>query len=88
MAEAKMGIMQVTKMVEVNENVSVVDLRLSIHEAQFLRDVMRRIGGDPHNSPRKYADNIDNILSELKINLNELAFKSDGNRDLIYYNAW
>lgn len=60
MAEAKRSKAVVRKVVEVEEH--FVDLRLSIEEAQFIYNVMNRIGGNQTKSRRRHADNIYNAL--------------------------
>ena len=40
-------------------------LTLSEDEGEFLYSMMRRVGGDPKNSPRSYADSIKNALEQL-----------------------
>lgn len=63
MAKATRVVEKTMKMMPVDEH--FVDLRLSIEEAQFLMDVMYKIGGCPTNSRRKHADRIDRVLREV-----------------------
>lgn len=43
----------------------VVEMQLSIEEAQFLVFIMARIGGDPTTSRRRHANAIDSALNKL-----------------------
>lgn len=85
MAEAKRSKEVVKKVVEVEEH--FVDLRLTIEEAQFLVNVMNRIGGDQMKSRRRHADSIYNALGEVTPG-RPWADKedTDSNHSAIYFN--
>ncbi len=63
------------KLKEVQIPVEEMTLTLNVDELKFLMVVLNRIGGDPSNSPRKYADDIqDAIFKELNVHKAELNF--------------
>lgn len=63
MAEAKRDVVK-QEVVTVVET-PVIDLRLSIEEAQFLQFIMDRIGGDHKRSRRRHAEAINKSLRGL-----------------------
>lgn len=64
MAKAVKKVEKVERVV-VEEVASGVVLTLDNDEAQFLRDVMGLIGGNPYHSRRRHADSIYQVLSSL-----------------------
>ena len=63
------------KLKEVQIPVEEMTLTLNVNELKFLMVVLNRIGGDRNNSPRKYADDIqDAICKELNAHKAELNF--------------
>lgn len=62
------------KLKEVRIPIEEMTLTLTVDELKFLMVVLNRIGGDPNNSPRKYADEIhDAICTELNAHKAELS---------------
>lgn len=62
------------KLKEVQIPIEEMTLTLNVNELKFLMVVLNRIGGDPNNSPRKYADDIqDAICTELNAHKAELS---------------
>lgn len=72
---AKAKIATVTKFVPVDEE--VLRLELSMEEAQFLHDVVRRIGGCPGGSRRAIGDRLERVLSDAKIPYRQWEDKPD-----------
>ncbi len=63
------------KLKEVRIPVEEMTLTLNVNELKFLMVVLNRIGGDPNNSPRKYANDIqDAIRTELNAHKAEVNF--------------
>ena len=62
------------KLKEVQIPVEEMTLTLNVNELKFLMVVLNRIGGDRNNSPRKYAEDIqDAICTELKAHKTKLS---------------
>lgn len=64
MAEASKETIKVAKPIEY-EHREVVNLQISVEEAQFLAAMMGRVGGSPENSMRKYSDSITKALKPI-----------------------
>jgi hypothetical protein len=62
MAKATRSTTRVPKPIEFVKNVDIV-LTLSLREAETLRDICSRIGGDPNTSRRRLTDSIGRALS-------------------------
>lgn len=57
--------------------VTRVDLSMTADEAQFLADVMARIGGSPSNTRRRFAESITKALHGAGIDWADSSFVED-----------
>lgn len=62
--------MATAKKVEIPQPRFTVELTLSQEEAETLRSIHARIGGDPECSRRKHMTAINKALSEIKVSSN------------------
>jgi len=56
-------VQEVVTVIKKEEKQTGVSLELSMAEAETLRVILQHVGGDPKNSPRKYADRLRRALS-------------------------
>jgi hypothetical protein len=77
MAKATRSTTRVPKPIEFVKNVDIV-LTLSLREAETLRDICSRIGGDPNTSRRRLTDSAPGDLEPRGRNLgNNIYFHDD-----------
>lgn len=72
--------------VTVTQEVEMVSLELTKDEAQFLRDITHRIGGNPGTSRRGIADRLAVALTPFTEYPSVKDFNDTGIRSAIYFN--
>lgn len=73
-----------TETVNVEVETTVMALTLDGDEAEFLLDLMQKIGGDPTTTRRKYADRIRHVLYDAGIRRSDKE-DTKGNLSSIYF---
>lgn len=76
----------VEREVTITQEVEVVTLELTKDEAQFLRDITHRIGGNPGTSRRGIADRLSLALTPFTAYPSIKDFNDTGQRSAIYFN--
>lgn len=83
MAKANKVIEEVETVVKTKEE--RVNLSLTMVEARTLLVLLRNVGGEPHESARKYCDNIMYSLKEVGISIFDTwKFLDDENRTICF----
>lgn len=60
---------------------AVVELRLTLDEAETLVDILYHIGGNPETTRRRYADSISDALNEVGFTAHWTGVGSDDRAD-------